>query len=141
MQYADAGNVATDAGPGCVGEQCLGPEDWARAERVFDAVSDALDTIDEACGLKCDVASVLIPGGVVLKASKVEKATKVRELGQFTIKTKTVPGRGPGQSRAEITVIRNAAGRVIRTFKDTFDRANRFMHRKPLRGGPEGRAP
>ena len=74
---------ASSLGPECVGEQCLGPDDYANASQVFDAVSDALRSIEEVCGLKCDVASTIIPGGIVVKASKVLKTEKVRELGQF----------------------------------------------------------
>jgi RHS repeat-associated protein len=60
--------------------------------------------------------------------------------GNFTKKTFTVFSK-PGQSRAEYTYWKNAQGKVIRSYKDSYDRANRFMHRKPLRGGSEGRPP
>jgi hypothetical protein len=46
----------------------------------------------------------------------------------------------PGQSRAVYVRIRNSKGKVIRTYKDSYDRANRWQGRKPLRGGPEGRS-
>ena len=82
-----------------MGEQCLGPDDYQRVEEVYDTASDILSTVEEACGLKCDVASILIPGGAIAKASKVAKSETIRQLGQFTIKTKIVPGHGPGQSR------------------------------------------
>jgi hypothetical protein len=74
------------------------------------------------------------------KLSKVEKSTSSRSIGgKFTEKTKIVPGRGPGQSRAEVKTVKNPDGKTIRTQKDSFDRAGKFQGRKPLRGGPEGR--
>ncbi len=74
------------------------------------------------------------------KLSKVPKSTTSRKIGtKFTEKTKVLPGKGPGQSRAEIKSVKNADGKVVRTQKDSFDRAGKFQHRKPLRGGPEGR--
>ncbi|MEP7147804.1 MAG: RHS repeat-associated core domain-containing protein [Acidobacteriota bacterium] len=74
------------------------------------------------------------------KLSKVSKSTSTKSVGgKFTKKTKVEPGRDPGQSRAEIVTVKTRGGRLIRSYKDTFDRANRFKHRKPLRGGPEGR--
>ncbi len=74
------------------------------------------------------------------KLSKVSKETKTETVGgKFTKKTKVVPGKGPGQSRAEIVTVKNQKGETIRTHKDSFDRAGKFQHRKPLRGGPEGR--
>lgn len=76
------------------------------------------------------------------KQSKVNKETRTDEIGgKFGRKVKIEPGRGPGQSRSEMTIIRNADGKVIRTHKDSFDRAGKFQHRKHLRGGPEGRSP
>jgi len=75
------------------------------------------------------------------KKSKVEPSDTSRSLGggKFTEKRTTRPGNGPGQSRAEYVRTRNSEGKVIRTYKDSYDRANRFQSRKPLRGGPEGR--
>ena len=76
------------------------------------------------------------------KLSKVEKSTSTRQIGgKFTEKTKVVPGKGPGQSRAEIKTVKNADGKLVRSQKDSYDRAGKFQHRKPLRGGPEGRKP
>ncbi|MFT3945348.1 MAG: DUF6443 domain-containing protein [Agriterribacter sp.] len=75
------------------------------------------------------------------KQSKVQKSTKTEEVGggKFRKTTETKPGKGPGQSRAEYVRIKNKNGKVIRTYKDSYDRANKFQSRKPLRGGPEGR--
>ena len=74
------------------------------------------------------------------KLSKVQKTTSTKTVGsKFTKKTKIEPGKGPGQSRAEYVTIKTKDGRTIRTYKDSYDRANKFRHRKPLRGGPEGR--
>ena len=76
----------------------------------------------------------------VAKRSKVEKSTKVEKVGdKFTKKTKTVPGKGPGQSRSEMEFVKNKKGKVVRSRKFSFDRANKFQHKKPARGGPEGR--
>jgi hypothetical protein len=36
-------------------------------------------------------------------------------------------------------LIRDYALITAETYKDSYDRANTFKHRKPLRGGPEGR--
>ena len=74
------------------------------------------------------------------KLSKVQKTTSTKTVGsKFRKKTKIEPGKGPGQSRAEYVTIKTKDGRTIRTYKDSYDRANKFRHRKPLRGGPEGR--
>lgn len=88
---------------------------------------------------KTVVAAVvgILPGGK--KMSKVPKSKKTEKVGDFSKKTKVVPGRGPEQSRAEIVTVRNKDGKTIRTHKDLYDRSGKFQHRKPLRGGPEGR--
>jgi len=75
------------------------------------------------------------------KLSKVKKTKVVESFGDYTKTTKVIPGKGPGQSRSVMTYFKNATGRVVRSFKDSYDRANKFIHRKPLRGGPEGRPP
>lgn len=74
------------------------------------------------------------------KASKIEKTTRIEEIGPFRKIIEVRPGRDPGQSRAEYVRIKNATGETIRTYKDSYDRAGNFMGRKPLAGGPEGRA-
>ena len=61
--------------------------------------------------------------------------------GKSTKTTEVRPGKEPGQSRAEYVRYKNAEGKTIRTYKDTYDRAGKFQHRKPLRGGPEAKAP
>lgn len=75
--------------------------------------------------------------------SKVQKSVKTEEVGggKFIKKTKISPGKGPGQSRAEMEMTKNADGKLIRTRKFSYDRANKFQGKKPLRGGPEGRKP
>jgi hypothetical protein len=76
----------------------------------------------------------------IKKLSKVEKLKTVESVGEkFIKKTEIRPGNGPGQSRAEIVSIKNKEGKTVKTYKDSYDRANTFQHRKPLRGGPEGR--
>jgi RHS repeat-associated protein len=78
--------------------------------------------------------------GSAAKLSKVEKSKTTESIGgKYTKTTEVRPGKGPGQSRAEITRVKNSEGKTIRTYKDSYDRANKFQHRKPLRGGPEGR--
>lgn len=75
------------------------------------------------------------------KLSKVQKSKTVEQVGngKFTKTTEVRPGKGPGQSRAEYVRYKNTEGKTIRTYKDTYDRAGNFQHRKSLRGGPEGR--
>jgi hypothetical protein len=95
-----------EAGPGCVGEQCLGPEDLLLAERVFDAVSDALSTIDEACGLKCDVASVLLPTAAAWRWYRIGKEFRlfrtpgrIERIAPFGNRTGDPIGRFPHYHR------------------------------------------
>jgi len=73
--------------------------------------------------------------------SKIKKSKKDFFIGngRFKKTVKVVPGRGPGQSRSEYVIIKNKQGKTIKTYKDSYDRANIFQHRKSLRGGPEGR--
>ena len=72
--------------------------------------------------------------------SKVEKSTTVEKIGDFTKKTRVEPSKkSPGQSRAEYVTIKNKEGKTIKTYKDSYDRGNKFQNGKPLRGGPEGR--
>jgi RHS repeat-associated protein len=74
------------------------------------------------------------------KPSKVEKSIKTEKVGSFTKKTEVRPSKvSPGQSRAEYVRYKNKDGKTIRTYKDSYDRANKFQGRKPLKGGPEGR--
>ena len=76
---------------------------------------------------------------VMQRASKIERSVKVDKIGKFTRTTETRPGKGPGQSRAEYVRIKNADGKTVKTYKDSYDRAGKHQGRKPLRGGPEGR--
>ena len=76
----------------------------------------------------------------IKKLSKVEKSKKIEQVGdKFTRTTEIRPGHGPGQSRAHYIRWKNKDGKVIKTRKDHYDRANNFMDRKFMRGGPEGR--
>jgi RHS repeat-associated protein len=73
--------------------------------------------------------------------NKVEKSKTTETVGgKYTKTTEVRPSKQqPGQSRAEYVRYKNSDGKVIKTHKDSYDRANNFQHRKPLRGGPEGR--
>ncbi len=74
------------------------------------------------------------------KQSKVEKSKTTEPVGdKYTKTTEVRPGKGPGQSRAEYVRYKNSKGEIIKTYKDSYDRANKWQGRKPLRGGPEGR--
>jgi RHS repeat-associated protein len=74
------------------------------------------------------------------KLSKVERTKTVESVGEkFTKKTEVRPGKGPGQSRAEYVTYKNGEGKTVKSYKDSYDRGNKFQGRKPLRGGPEGR--
>jgi len=75
------------------------------------------------------------------KLSKVKKEVREETIGggKFTKKTKVFPGKGPGQSRSEMEFVKNSDGKLIRSRKFSFDRGNKFQHKKPARGGPEGR--
>jgi len=96
----------------------------AKVAKTVDKVADAAKVVDKTE----DVSRAV---------SKSKTTTTVGD--KFSKTTKTVPGKGGGQSRAEYVVIKNQDGKTIRTYKDSYDRANTFRHRKPLRGGPEGR--
>ena len=43
------------------------------------------------------------------------------------------------QQTAEYVRFKNERGEVVRTYKDSYDRAGNFRGRTPLRGGAEGR--
>ncbi|MFY1047876.1 RHS repeat-associated core domain-containing protein [Chryseobacterium sp. GP-SGM7] len=74
------------------------------------------------------------------KVQKSKTTTTVGKEGKYTKTTEVRPSKqSPGQSRAEYTRVKNKDGKVIKTYKDSYDRANKFQHRKPLTGGPEGR--
>ena len=104
-----------------------------------DGTYEALNAMAGGCGPSTgnDVAAdVGLMAGVIAPLP----GGKISAVGKFTKITWVVRGKGGGASRAVYTVIKDSKGRVIKTFKDSYDRANRFMHRKPLRGGPEGRS-
>lgn len=104
-------------------------------------VAKHVKTIEKAIdGVKAEKSvSKAAEGGQ--KLSKVEKSKTVEKIGDFTKKTEVRPGKGPGQSRAEYTTYKNKDGKTVKTYKDSYDRSNKYQGRKPLRGGPEGREP
>jgi RHS repeat-associated protein len=122
-------------------DQIQGPQSVAVVAAV------AVGLIDGPQPGPVDVAAQGAAGRIVAngiastaKASKVQKSTSTVRIGdKFTKKIEVRPGKGPGQSRAEYVRIKNEKGKTIKTYKDSYDRANKFQGRKPLRGGPEGR--
>jgi RHS repeat-associated protein len=66
------------------------------------------------------------------KQSKVPKSTTTQSIGngKFTKTTVVKPGNKPGQSRAEYIKYKNQSGKTIKVVKDSYDRANKFQHRK-----------
>jgi RHS repeat-associated protein len=76
--------------------------------------------------------------------SKVSKSVKTESIGggKYTKRTEVKPSKiQPGQSRAEFVRYKNKDGKTIRSYKDAYDRANKFQHRKPTTGNPEGTRP
>jgi len=65
------------------------------------------------------------------KLSKVSKSKTTESIGgKYTKTTEVKPGKGPGQSRADYVKYKNADGKTIKMHKDSYDRANKFQHRK-----------
>lgn len=64
--------------------------------------------------------------------SKVEKTKTETKVGdKFTKTTEVRPSKqSPGQSRAEYVKYKNRDGKTIKMYKDSYDRANKFQHRK-----------
>ena len=122
------------------------------ARRIADGASGFADAVDSVA---TDPTN-LIPGSMQLKVlgagvigaklatklSQVKKEVREESIGggKFTKKTKVIPGKGPGQSRSEMEFVKNSEGKLIRSRKFSFDRGNKFQHKKPARGGPEGRS-
>lgn len=78
------------------------------------------------------------------KQSKVEKSTTTETVGggKYTKKTEVRPSnKQSGQSRAEYVRYKNKDGKTIRSYKDSYDKSNKFQHRKPTTGNPEGTRP
>jgi uncharacterized protein RhaS with RHS repeats len=99
------------------------------------------ETNEEQFGRDVSPAAVLL---VARKptASKIARSVRVDRIGRFTRTTEVRPSKkSPGQSRAEYVRIKNEKGKVVRTYKDSYDRAGKHQGRKPLTGGPEGRQP
>lgn len=90
--------------------------------------------------IKAPEVKVESPKTIEPKPSKVNKSTTVEKVGDYTKKTEIRPSKkSPGQSRAEYVTYKNKDGKTVRTYKDSYDRGNKFRGRKPLTGGPEGR--
>jgi RHS repeat-associated protein len=118
----------------------LGQGDKAGAGIAFAAAGVGIVSDAGAAKVAGMLAKEASAGGkVATKLSKVEKSATTEQVGRFTKTTEVRPGKGPGQSRAEYVRYKNEKGETVRSYKDTYDRANKFQHRKPLRGGPEGR--
>jgi RHS repeat-associated protein len=65
--------------------------------------------------------------------SKVSKSTKTESIGggKYTKTTEVRPSKKqPGQSRAEYVKYKNKDGKTIKMYKDSYDRGNKFQHRK-----------
>ena len=66
--------------------------------------------------------------------SKVQYSKTTAPVGKsnFSKTTEVKPSnKKPGQSRAEYIRFKNSEGKVIKSVKDSYDRAGYFMHRKP----------
>lgn len=85
------------------------------------------------------VAAVAATANPAKKLSKIKKSVTKIKIGKFTKKTKTIPGRDPGQSRSEMEFVTNADGKLIRARKFSYDRGNKFQGKKRIVGGPDGR--
>ena len=116
---------------GAEGAAAAGAGTATAAETAAPAVDDAVKALADAAKKAKDCPP---------KLSKVKKSKTTEDIGgKYTKTTEVRPGNGPGQSRAEYVRYKDKDGNVIRTYKDSYDRANNFQGRKPLRGGPEGR--
>lgn len=65
--------------------------------------------------------------------SKTQKSVKTENVGKgkFTKTTTVRPSKiSPGQSRAEMIKYKNQNGKTIKVVKDSYDRGNKFQHRK-----------
>ena len=131
------GNVAGDVAQLFIGtEEIKGATEAVNISKSTNEVSEVNKGIEIAEAYKK-------PSGATTaeqKLSKIEKSkTTTSIVDKYTKRTEVRSGNGPGQSRTEINVIKNNEGKTIKTYKDSYERANKFQHRKPLRGGPEGR--
>jgi hypothetical protein len=131
----DGASIAVSAVTGAVGGGIVSK--LSKIAKLTDKVSDGVKVVKRVESVK----KVEKAAEGAQKLSKVEKSVKVEKVGnKFTKTTEVRPGKGAGQSRAEYTRVKNANGKTIKTHKDSYDKANKFQHRKPLRGGPEGRS-
>jgi hypothetical protein len=80
-----------------------------------------------------------LPGGNTLKVTaNLRRTTKAAQgaevtvdgVGRFVRARWSVPGARGGASRADWTKIIGPEGETVRLFKDSFDKAGRFEHRK-----------
>lgn len=135
-----AGSAALGAtGVGAVNVAANGMKTLKAAKKVKKEV-EALKRIGEKQRAIKDRAPVKTKSRNPSKESKVEPSEKIEDIGGiFTKKTKTTPGNKPGQSRSEMEFVKNKDGNLIRSRKFSYDRGNKLQHKKPARGGPEGR--
>ncbi|WP_246834017.1 RHS repeat-associated core domain-containing protein [Pedobacter sp. G11] len=109
-----------------------------KIEKDVKIISNAVDAVKTEAKVEKSIVKSAEAGSQ--KLSKVEKSKTVENIGdKFTKKTEVRPGKGPGQSRAEYSTYKNKDGKTVKTYKDSYDRGNKYQGRKPLRGGPEGR--
>lgn len=115
------------------------PEGERDPSGEFSHTADNNSGMAEASAIGAAIVAAVNP---VKRLSKVKKEVKVEKVGEkFEKKTKIIPGRGPGQSRSEMEFVKNADGKLIRARKFSYDRGNKLQHKKPVRGGPDGRGP
>ena len=109
-----------------------------KIEKDVKIISNAVDAVKTEAKIEKSIVKSTEAGSQ--KLSKVEKSKTVENIGdKFTKKTEVRPGKGPGQSRVEYSTYKNKDGKTVKTYKDCYDRGNKYQGRKPLRGGPEGR--
>ena len=78
---------------------------------------------------------VLAKGEKFFAGFKTGYGHSVRQIGRFTEFSVNVPGRVPGSYTRWVKVL-NEHGRTIRLYHDTFDPAQRFVHRSIKVPGP-----
>ncbi|WP_242103083.1 RHS repeat-associated core domain-containing protein [Lysobacter sp. M2-1] len=124
--WAGGEAAATTAGSGAEEGAVLGQ-----------AIGDFIENPEISGPRITQLAAVIVVAKIT--HSKVQRSVRTERVGRFTKTTEVRPGKGSGQSRAEYVRVKNENGKTIKTYKDSYDRAGKFQHRKPLTGGPEGR--